>query len=128
MSDTPEEPPVYAVRLTPRAQRDLDVATANYIDRVGHEYAIVWRNGFYDAVATLATLPHRCPAPQDAAAFSFETRQLTYRRPKSDVAHRIYYHVIEEGDGGRLVQIVHARYAAARSVSRREAREIEAQQ
>ena len=129
MSEDIEKPPIYAVRLSPRAERDLDAITVSYAESIaGERNAVAWRDGFYDEIATLATLPHRYPAPPDASAFSFETKQLLYRRAKSSVTHRIYYRIFEDGDDGRLVRVIHIRYASARALTRREAREIEAQQ
>lgn len=128
MTDSDDELPIHAVRLSPRAQRDVDLITDGFATHAGDNNALLWREGFYEAVGSLATLPHLYPAPHDASSFSFETRQLIYRRSKSSIAHRVYYRVIEGGADGRVVQIVHVRYAGARSLTRREAREIEAQQ
>ena len=64
MSHTDEggEPiPTYALRLTQRAQRDLDAATVHLAETTSPATAIAWREGLYEGLAALATFPRRCP-------------------------------------------------------------------
>src|SRR5690242_3389710 len=69
----------YALRLTERAQRDMDAATVHVAETASPEVAIAWREGLYEALASLATFPRRClRAPE---RFRREVHQILYRRP-----------------------------------------------
>ena len=61
-TDEPEEPPpTYAVRVTERAQRDIDAATLHFADTASPAIAVTWREGFYERIASLSTFPRACP-------------------------------------------------------------------
>ena len=57
--------PVYAVRYTERAVRDMDSAMVFLDEAVGGSAAIDWCDGLHVAVGTLATLPARWPVNPD---------------------------------------------------------------
>ena len=76
---------------------------------------------------TLATNPRRYAVPDDATGFAQEVRAITFRRDVGTAPYRLIYRVTEEGDDGPLVGLLHIRHGAARQMTKKEAREIEAQ-
>src|SRR5437773_1279768 len=87
--DPDQQALTYAIRFTERAQRDLDAATVRFAETASVEIAVAWREGVYEALASLALFPRRYPrAPE---RFQREVRQLLYRRPGSQTAHRILF-------------------------------------
>lgn len=129
MSGESEQPQTYALRFTERARRDLDIATAHFAQAASPEIAVAWREGIYEAIASLATFSRRCPrAPE---RFRREVRQLIYRRPGSRVAYRILFTISGEEEGSLeapTVTIFHVRHASARPITRTQAREIESEE
>ena len=122
-----EQPQVYALRVTERAQRDLDAATLHFVAVASEESAVVWREGIYNVISSLATSPRRCsPVPE---RFRRETRQILYRRPASQTVYRILFTIVGEEEttsDAPTVSILHIRSAAARFIPRAQMREIEA--
>ena len=129
MSNThgrPEQTLTYAVRFTERAQRDLDTATLHFAETASPEIAVAWRDGVYDALASLATFPRRCPTAPER--FHREVRQLLYRRPGSQTAYRILFAIAGEDTASPdapTVTILHLRHSSARPITRTQARAIE---
>ncbi len=127
--DAPEELPAYAVRLTERAQRDIDEATLHFAETASEQTAVAWREGFYEAIAALATLPRAHPfAPE---RFRGETRQMQYRRAGNSTAYRVLFTIAGEEPNALdapTAHILHVRHAAARPLTRAHIRAIEAQQ
>ena len=124
--DREEQPPSYALRLTERAQRDVDAATVHLIETTSPGAAVTWREGLYEALATLATFPHSHPSVPEQ--FRREVRQILYRRPGSRTAYRIQFTVVGEAvtaPDGPTVIILHVRHASARPITRTEIRAIE---
>ena len=125
MSGPEDAPPrVYAVRFTPRARADVDAAHTRFVALVGEAIADEWLTGLFDAAATLATMPRRALAPEDAR-FTTEVRHLVYRRRPASVAYRILFTIVESQEDAPFVRILHVRHGAARPITRAEAREIE---
>lgn len=92
----------YRVKLTPRAQRDLEELYRWVILRAPHQGA-VWYNGLMDAIKSLADRPQRCPISPEGLELREQVRQLLYgRRP-----YRILFWI-----KGREVQILHIRRGA----------------
>ncbi len=116
----------YEVRFAARAQSDLDVATLYFAKTVSPDVAIAWREGIYQAISSLTTLPRRCPhAPQK---FRHEVRQLLYRRPGSKIIYRILFTITGEATalgGVPTVYILHIRHSSTRPITRKQARIIE---
>ena len=79
--DRDEQPLTYALRFTERAQRDLDAATVYFAETASPEIAVTWREGLYEALASLATFPRRYPSAPER--FRREVRQMMYRRPEA---------------------------------------------
>ncbi len=132
MSDTEDkdEPTrTYALRVTQRAQRDLDAATVYFAETASPEIAVMWREGIYAELASLATFPRRCPRVPEQ--FHREVRQLLYRRSGSQTAYRILFAIAGEEEtspDAPTVIILHVRHTAARPITRTQVRIIEAEQ
>ena len=93
--DRSDKPASFALRLHERAFRDINAAHARFAELVSSAIADEWRDGLRDAIASLATNPHRCPlAPE---RFRREVRQLVYRRHGSRTAYRILFTIGGEG-------------------------------
>lgn len=121
-----EEPPqTYALRITERAQRDLDAATVKMAEDVSPEAAIHWREELYQTLASLASFPLRYPrAPE---RFQGDVRQLFHRPTGHQAVYRILFIVIggEASPDAPTVNILHVRHGSARPITRAEARQIE---
>jgi plasmid stabilization system protein ParE len=123
----PEMPVTFVLRIAPRAARDFDAALVRIADLEGDEAAKQWAEGFRNFFATLAMNPRRYVLAPDAGAMSGEVRNVTYRRAEGNVPYRLIYRVTEKPEGSPSVQLLHIRHGAARPLTRKETREIEAQ-
>jgi mRNA-degrading endonuclease RelE of RelBE toxin-antitoxin system len=96
----------YRVELTARAARDLE---ALYLEKNAAEspHAARWYNELEQAVYTLETHPHRCPAAPEARRVKRQLRHLLYgARPH-------VYRVIFEVDKRRhIVWVLTIRHGA----------------
>jgi len=119
-----EETPRYALRFTPRAAADIDAAHARFMELSDKELADEWKAGIFEAVAPLATMPHRQIAPEQVR-FRQEIRQIIYRRRAGSVAYRVLYTIVEAEDDAPYIRILHVRHGSARPITRAEARELE---
>ncbi len=127
--DASDALPVFAVRIGERALRDIDVAYVRFAEIASEEIAHEWRVNLLDAIAGLATLPRRFPLASEP--FRHETRQMVYRRANHSAAYRVFYGMRgEQADAqdAPTVIILPVRHSAARPLTRREIRAIEAQE
>jgi plasmid stabilization system protein ParE len=122
--DPADLPTVYAIRILPRAKRDIDQIIAEMIDTVGATKAKEWEDGLFGALRTLSQNPRRYPIIPEP--FPIEVRQLLYP-PAPKAGHRVLFTVRDESDDGPLVAILHLRPARGRPISKTEARAIIAQ-
>jgi plasmid stabilization system protein ParE len=124
----PDEVATYVLRIHERAVRDIDACVVRLAELASEEAAVAWRNGFREAISRLATNPRRCPlAPE---AFRREVRQLVFGRTGRKITHRILFTISGERPDSAdppSVVILHVRHAAARPITRSEARRIESQ-
>ena len=118
----------YALRILPRAERDIEAQTVRLADLIGPEVALAWHKGLFDAIATLAHKPRRCAAANEKNRFKREVYQLLYRRTSAGVAWRVLFTVSEESEEAPTVNLIHIRHGAQRLLTRTEARAIEAQE
>ncbi len=92
----------YQVKLTQRAERDLDLL----YDSVGAEHsdaALKWYRGLKKAILSLVNSPLRCPlAPEDKTL-----RHMLYG--KKPHVYRIIYRVIERT---KTAEVLHIRHGA----------------
>lgn len=125
-SDENDEPLSYIIRTKERAKRELTAEYVRLADVISEATANQWLDEIYDAIASLAQFPRRCPISPEQ--FTRETRQLRYQRRGSQISHRVLFTITnEEPDALEppTVTIVHLRHASARPMTRREIREIE---
>ena len=121
----------YAVRWSPRARRDLDLATSNHLDYTGNApRARKLYTGLESAAAALSELPQLHQVSEaESKLFGFEVRRVLNRLVQgSNVAHHLIFRIIESGDDGAQVVVLHVRHASRTPLSVDEAREILAQQ
>ena len=125
MSQSSDTPRNYAIRILPRAERDIDAHTVRMAELSGPDIARAWYEGLIDAAATLSQNPRRHVVISESRRFWREVRQLLYRRTPSGPAWRVLF-VIDEGkDDAPTVSLLHVRHGAQRPISRAEARNIE---
>ena len=103
--------PVYALRVTEDARRQMDAEVVRLFDAMGEDAAVSWRDGLEKALASLATLPGRCPPASEngmyAPTHSGQTlRQLIYRR-RGGPAWRLLFTVHAQTDTDPPVVRVH---------------------
>jgi plasmid stabilization system protein ParE len=130
--DPADVPVVYAIRLLPRAERDINEIVAEMIDTVGAAKAKEWQDELFAAIAKMAENPRRYPKIQEW--FPIEVRQMLYP-PAPRAGHRVLFAVRDETDpatgglspDGPIVAILHLRHTRARPISRTEARAIATQ-
>jgi toxin ParE1/3/4 len=101
----------YRVEFSIRALLDLEVLyfEKNVAESVA---AAQWFNGLQDAIAGLATLPHRCPFAPERKGKDRELRQLLYG--KKPHIYRVIYDVDENQ---RMVRVFHIRHGARSALS-----------
>lgn len=122
-----EEAPVYTIRLTLRARRDIEFSRDRLAALTDEDIADLWEAGLERAISHLATSPIR-PLIAEQEHFRFTIRQLLYRRPETGrnaPAHRILYTVQMEGVDGPMVTILSVRHAAMAPITAKEAKEVE---
>ena len=127
--DASEAMPVFAVRIGERALRDIDAAYVRFAEIASEAIAHEWRVSLLDAIGGLATLPRRFPVASET--FRQETRQMLYRRAHHSAAYRVLFGMRgEQADAQDAPTdvILHVRHAASRPLTRKEIREIEAQE
>jgi Plasmid stabilisation system protein. len=120
-----EQPVVYAVRVSARAERDAFEALAYLEESAGPEVASEWYRGFVQARSSLSRYPGRFAVQvAESRLMGFEVRRLLYRRPgsrNSAAGYHLYYLVREESDDGPVVLVFHVRHASRRPLTAAEA-------
>jgi len=99
----------FRVEISAQAESDADAILEWLISRHAGEAGERWFHALESAVASLSTLPRRCPLAPEAARFPFEVRQLLYGRKPH--AYRILFTVA--GGTVYVLHIRHGRRAAA---------------
>lgn len=125
-----EEVPSYAVRLSPRAQKDVEEAALRLADLTQDpDTGEQWSQGLYLEISKLATLPRRYAViARETRLFGQEMRRLVYRLSASSVAYLVLFSVAEEGEDGPTVTILHVRHGGRKPLTRAEAQQILANQ
>jgi plasmid stabilization system protein ParE len=101
---------VFRVKTTARAKRDLNGILAWLASQEAGESGLRWFQGLYEAIASLAHAPKRCPLAPENAEFPFEVRQLLYGRRHH--RYRVLYTI--EGD---TVFVLHSRHGRRQHIS-----------
>jgi len=128
MSGYSDSATVYALRILPRAERDIDAHVVRTADLSGSDIALAWHKGLMAAVATLSQNPRRQGVISENRRFRQEVRQHLYRRTPSGPVWRILFTVVEGLEDAPTVNILHVRHGAQRPITQAEARHIEADQ
>ena len=116
---------VYAVRLTLEARTNLDAAFVRLATLSNEEVARAWRDGLLDALASLATLPERCPiAPESVLFPNGPVRQLLYQRRRGAPTHRLLFTIHDGAADAPFVRIQHIRHGAQGPVTAEEVQAI----
>jgi hypothetical protein len=80
----------FRVETTATAEREADAILDWLLSEHAGETGMRWFAALYDAIASLAELPTRCPLAPESALFPFEVRQLLYGR-KPNVYRILFY-------------------------------------
>ena len=129
MSAQDSESRTFAIRLQERAVRDIIAAYLRMEQLVSLTVANGWRDGLRTTIAGLATNPRRYPIAREQ--FKREVRNLLYRRAGSKMAYRVLFTITgeeQQAPDPPTVTILHVRHAAARHITRVQARQIESEE
>ena len=125
----PEDLPRYALRIQPRAERDIAGLLRHQEEQAGQDSARAYYAGLFAEIATLSASPRRFPLAPERRYFHQEIRQMLYRRtPGSGPVWRVIFAITGEEPGAAdppTLSIIHVRHGAQRPISRRESGEIE---
>jgi plasmid stabilization system protein ParE len=99
------------VIILPRAKEDLRQTLFWWAENRSAEQAERWYTGILAAIETLTENPHRCPVAREAAAFSYELRELHYGLG-SHPTHRALFTI-----GPDAVLVLTIRHVAQQDVS-----------
>ena len=126
MRQDEEQPQIWAIRQTIRADTDILAASVYIAENAGVETARTWMSGLKAQIAKLAQLPTRWPVAEEDKLFRESVRRMLYRRTASGPAYRVLFVLRENPDDAPTVTVIHVRHAAQKPMTRKEAREIEA--
>ncbi len=101
----------FRVKLTDRANHDLDGILAWLLAQQAGAAGGRWFQKLNVAVASLSELPQRCPRAPESAEFPFEVRELVYGRKPHQ--YRVFFTI--EGED---VVVLHIRHGRRRPLSR----------
>ncbi len=127
MNEPPQMPYSYALRVLPRAERDMDRHVARMAEDAGPGIALAWYQGLFTVLASLSQNPGRCAPVNENNYFRKEVRQLLYQRTATSSAWRILFTIEEDAEDAPTVGILHVRHGAQRPITRAEARQIESE-
>ncbi len=125
MNQDDEQPQTYALRISPRAERDIEAHVVRMADLAGADIARAWHEGLFNAIAALAQNPNRYAVISENRRFRREVRQFLYRRTPNGPAWRVLFTLDEAAEDAPTVNLLHVRHGAQRPITRAEAQEIE---
>ena len=120
MSGDAEEPMVYAVRPSCLAADQIEAEHQRLQQRSGFDAADVWEDAVMDAIASLATLPERCPAAPENDLFQRvkpgqTLRALIHKQTRGSTAWRILFRIlspnISDPPTVRVLRVLHGSQA-----------------
>lgn len=94
----------YAVKITPRAERDL-LNLLLQTNAEQSERALEWYRWLHEAILSLENMPHRCPTTRE----SQQVRHLLYGNKPH--VYRVIFRILEKH---RRVEVLHVRHGARR--------------
>lgn len=103
----------YAIRLHPRAQRDMDAEGVRLAELQGDSWALDWLAELGAAMGQLATMPRRFALAPEAEMVERLVRVMLFRRSPRGAAWRVFFTVEEDTLDGRVVRVRHIRHAAS---------------
>jgi plasmid stabilization system protein ParE len=95
----------FRVELSAQAESDADAILEWLLSQHAGDTGIRWFIALEEAIASLSTLPARCPLAPENSRLPFETRQLLYGRKPH--VYRIVFTI--DGDAVNILHIRHAR-------------------
>lgn len=122
---TDDFPLSYVLRISPRAERDIDAHTVRMAELAGPQIARAGYEGRLSAMSVLSQNPRRHAVISENRRFRCEVRQMLCRRTPSGPAWRVLFMVRDGGEDAPTVNLLHVRHGAQRPISRTEARELE---
>ena len=103
----------YAVRVHPRAQRDMDAEGVRLAEIQGDQVALDWLLELGTAIGKLATMPRRFALAPEEELVEHSVRVLLFRRSTRGAAWRVFFTVEEDTPDGRVVRVRHIRHASS---------------
>ncbi len=103
----------YRIDLSSVAKAEADAAFLSFAQYTTSDRAQEWYQGLIRAIATLQTMPRRCPVARESAFFSQEIRQFLYGQGQH--TYRILFTVLDD-QPNPTVRILHIRNAAQRAI------------
>jgi hypothetical protein len=123
----------YTIRVPERVNREAEEALVNMAHWNGSDenptpeesvrLSLEWFDAYHQARASLANFPQRCPLVPERRTFTKEVRQLLFRRAPSAPVWRILF-VIEQGDDGPVVRLIHLRAGVRKPIGQKEAKDL----
>lgn len=95
---------MYKLIILPQAEADI-IEAFTYLSERAPEAAAQWYRRVRAEIASLASMPTRCPFAPESAKLGFELRQLLYgKRPG---IYRIVFRVVEDREEIHILAIRH---------------------
>jgi plasmid stabilization system protein ParE len=82
----------YRVRLTAKAEQDIDSVLQWFAKQLAHAAGARWLEQLLLRIATLETQPQRCPMATEAAELGLEIRELIFGRRRG--RYRLFFQII----------------------------------
>jgi plasmid stabilization system protein ParE len=101
----------YKIEISSVAEAEIDAIFLRLSQVASPDQARQWYDGLLKAIASLATLPNRCPLARENEYFSQEIRQLLYGKKRN--VYRILFTVLEDP---AIVRILHVRNSSQSAV------------
>lgn len=104
---------IYRLDLSSTAKAEAEAAFLSFSQYSTPERAKDWYQPLIAAIASLKTMPRRCPIARENAFFSQEIRQLLYG--KGQHTYRILFTILED-QPTPTVRVLNVRSAAQRAI------------
>lgn len=116
----------WVIRLTEKANANLEAGREHFARTASEEIADLWREGMEAEIAKLSRTPNRFPIAPEDFRFVRTVRHLIYRRMPQSPAYRALFVLLLPLDESPTMLVMNIRHAAQKPMTRKEAREIEA--
>lgn len=123
MSEREDELEIYAVRPSDKVADQIEAEHQRLVSVSGVDAADGWEDSLADAIASLGTLPNRCPVAEEDPVFARvrpgETlRVLIHRQTARSAAWRILFSVYEaDRNDAPTVRVHHIRHSSQDSMT-----------